>query len=484
MLTAFGRTEAKSAAGHWTPLNNQPTFQAGHPLLLTDGTVICQEVSTGNWYRLSPDKRGSYVNGTWDQIGSLPAGYGPLYYASAVLADGRVVIAGGEYNFGASADTALGAIYDPKTNVWSNLEPPPGFNGIGDAPSVVLPDKRWMLANAFGADSAVLDPATLAWTSLGANGKTDSNNEEGFYLLPNGSVLTVVVGSTPASETYLPALDEWVNAGSTIVPLSDYSSFEIGPAVLRPEGTLFYTGVCAAVNGLCVSPAHTAIYKPGRKPGTPGTWTPGPDFPTGLDISDGPAAILPNGNVLLMAGPGIYQSGAVFFEFDGKNLNQVESTPNAPHEPSFAGSMLVLPTGQILLTDFSSDVEIYTPQGAHHADWAPAIYEAPFIVNPGSSYKISGIQFNGLSQGASYGDDAQMNTNYPLLRFTSLATGNVSYWRTHDHSTMGVATGNQRVYTYFDVPDTCELSLGLISVVANGIPSLPRIVLVNSAGHK
>jgi len=145
--------------------------------------------------------------------------------------------------------------------------------------------------------------------------------------------------------------------------------------------------------------------------------------------------------------------------------------------------MLVLPTGQILLTDFSSDIEIYTPNGKHHPSWAPAIHESPLIVKPGSTYKISGEQFNGVSQGASYGDDAQMNTNYPLVRFTSLKTGHVSYWRTHDHSTMGIATGHQRVFTYFDVPENCELNLGHISVVANGIASTPRIVLVVPRSH-
>jgi hypothetical protein len=38
-----------------------------------------------------PDIHGSYVNGTWSPIASMPAGYGPLYFGSAVLPDGRVV---------------------------------------------------------------------------------------------------------------------------------------------------------------------------------------------------------------------------------------------------------------------------------------------------------------------------------------------------------------------------------------------------------
>ena|SRR5271165_3042373 len=52
-----------------------------------------------------------------------------------------------------------------------------------------------------------------------------------------------------------------------------------------------------------------------------------------------------------------FQNGAVFFEWDGSKLNQVPAPPNGPSDTSYFGHMLVLPTGQILFTDFSGDVE-------------------------------------------------------------------------------------------------------------------------------
>ena len=51
---------------------------------------------------------GSYQNGVWLLLPLPPAGYNPLYFASAVLPDGRVIIEGGEYNNGVGDDTTLG----------------------------------------------------------------------------------------------------------------------------------------------------------------------------------------------------------------------------------------------------------------------------------------------------------------------------------------------------------------------------------------
>jgi hypothetical protein len=98
-------------------------------------------------------------------------------------------------------------------------------------------------------------------------------------------------------------------------------------------------------------------------------------------------------------------------------------------------------------------------------------------VNPGGSYVISGHLFNGMSQGAAYGDDQQSATNYPLVRITNNATGHVFYSRTHDHSSMGVAF-NGIVSTHFDVPANQELGPSQLVVVANGIPSTPVSVTV------
>jgi hypothetical protein len=84
-----------------------------------------------------------------------------------------------------------------------------------------------------------------------------------------------------------------------------------------------------------------------------------------------------------------------------------------------------------------------------------------------------------LSQAASFGDEDETATNYPLVRITNQATHHVFYAKTHDHSTMAVATGSAIVSTNFDVPPGVETGASSLVVVANGIPSKAVSVTVN-----
>jgi len=462
--------------------------------------------------RLTPDKTGSYANGTWTQIASLPPDYAPLYHSSAVLPDGRVIVMGGEYNFFQGKffvinRGAQGAIYDPTTDVWTSVAPPPFFTPlklppfplmqtIGDASGIVLANGVYMQSDCCTKQSALLDAKTLTWTETGA-GKFDPNDEEGWNLLPNGEVLAVDA-YVPISFPYIPTgtnselydshTGTWRSAGSTIVQLWDSKlncgqlkaspSFEVGPAVLRSDGTLFYMGsnTCAGESGA------TAIYDSHT-----GRWRAGPMFPeidglSDINIADGPAAWEPNDKVLMMASPGEGDPPSFFFEWDGEHLNQVPGPPNAPVDGSFLGNMLVLPTGQILLTDFSGDIELYNPtikpkDREFQRKIAPVILSTPLALARGRSYKVDGIGFNGVSQGAAYGDDVQAATNFPLVRITNLLTSHVFYSRTHDHSSMAVAS-RAIVSTHFDVPGDQERGLSLLQVVANGVASEPALVFV------
>ncbi|HEY3973409.1 MAG TPA: hypothetical protein VGM18_10415 [Candidatus Sulfotelmatobacter sp.] len=455
-------TQTLQRLAHQPPAGAQLCFQ------LTDGTVLCQSNNDSNWYKLTPDNTGSYVNGTWAKMASLPAGYSADAFASATLPDGRVVITGGEYLNGAFTLTNLGAIYDPAANTWTNLPAPTSWPYIGDSPSVVLPNGTFMVGDKLHMTMALLNAKTLTWTVLPGAGKSDFNAEEGWTLLPDGSVLTMDVKNAPNSERFLPATRKWSTAGSTIVDLHSPSPFgcinygpngslcyyppgEIGPAILRPDGTVFATGSYTSTGS---GAGHTAIYDTKT-----GKWTVGPDFPNGDNAGDDFAVLLPSGDVLVEGTFGSYL-------WDGTTFIQTLSTP---------GCLMMLPTGQVLV----GGTEVYNPSGTYDAAWAPTIKSVTTSLTRGSTYKISGTQFNGLSQAAAFGDEYETATNYPLVRITNNSTGHVFYAKTHNHSTMAVATGSAIVSTNIDVPATMETGASSLEVVANGIPSVPVSVTVN-----
>ncbi len=457
-----------------TRLAHQPPDGALITYQLTDGTVMAQGGGESDWYTLTPDIHGSYLNGTWKRVANLQSGYQPLYFAGAVLADGRLVISGGEYNHNEFSFTNLGAIYDPLANAWTPLSHPAGFDYIGDSPSVVLPDGRFLLGAKFKKLMAALDPKTMTWTAFPNAGKNDFNAEEGWTLLPDGTILTFDVKDHPKSERYLPEKGKWISAGNLPADLWEAQNCcgcipydpnkpcyqppgEVGPAVLRPDGTVFATG---GVVGN--AKAHTDIWTPPSMGDRKGHWTAGPDFPSGEDAGDCYAALLPNGNVLVRV-----LSGSLY-EFDGTHLTR---------EPfnGAGGALMVLPTGEILVGGSA----VYQSTGTFNPAWAPAISAFPSTVARGASYQISGTQFNGLSQANAFGDEDETQTNYPLVRITNNATGHVFYARTHDHSTMGVATGAAIVSTNWDGSGGREPGASTLVVVANGIPSQPVSITVN-----
>jgi hypothetical protein len=512
-LSATGAPTVTS--GVWTALNNQPSFFASAgAYLLTDGRVLVEDaqLTDAAWWTLTPDNTGSYINGSWAQVaspGPCPNGksvsstmYAPLYYASAVLADGRFVMIGGEYDYNytyvngsGEVWTDQGAIYDPVANSWTCIAPPAGWTQIGDAQSAVLPDGTFMIANPFNNQVATLNASTNP-PAFNAPfipvGKTaDSfNDEEGWILLPDGNVFTTEVwNSNDATETpaltYSPVSKGWSSAGIAPDPLvlltkGGTTYDETGPAMLRPDGTVFASGAVG----------FNDIYDT-----VGGTWSSGPSFPTitgtysagacntvgvteQLVAADAPAALLPDGNVLVAPGPVDSQKACQwvpptnFFEFDGTNLTQVAESTVAPQVPSFVGRLLVLPTGQVLYTNSAAYIELYTPAGSPNPSWVPTIATSPATVSAtGTNYALTGTQFNGLSQASSYGDDYQAATNFPLVRITNNGTGHVFYARTHSHSTMAVATGSTTVSTEFDVPGGVEGGASTLVVVANGIAS-------------
>jgi hypothetical protein len=499
LLATDGLAAIGDAYGTWAPMVNPVPLHVDTPLILTDGSIAVQDYGTPNWWRLVPDQFGSYANGSWVSMGSMPqmAGqafpYAPYDYCSAVLADGRLIVEGGEYTYDPSktattSETNQGAIWDWRSNTWSAVTPPAGYSRIGDSSCGVLANGQFYQASfSVRGGIALMTPSqSLDWTVLVPPGKVDSNPEENFTLLPDGSVFTVDIRSSPGTERWIPpyldgsSTGRWISGGSipaSIGTIAYPKGTEMGSQVLRPDGTVFAvaggpnTGANAGVNGVYHPPANLTDQ---------GTWTPAPPFPAiaagQLDDCDGPSTMLPNGLTLVGVSPGCYNQDDHLYLFDGTNLFETVRPTVALTNSSFYARMLVVPDGTMLYTSDKTDLEVYTPTGGHNPAWEPVITSYAPQMYASNTYVISGKQFNGMTQGAYYGDDEENYSNYPVVRFVNHATGHVQYGRTHDHSSMGVQTGSQIVSTNVDVPADLEAGPADMEVVVNGIASQPVVV--------
>ncbi len=517
------------SVGGWTTLTNNPGTAVQNPLLMTDGTVIAMAACTGQWYKLTPDITGSYLNGTWTTIAKMPSGYGPLFGGSGVLPDGRVIFEGGEYNDAAQSGdcpnavwTSLGAIYDPVANAWTNVAPPPFWTasifqspGIGDAAGIVLDNGTYMQSaccytvsssNPSGL-SALFNPSTLTWTATGS-GKRDPWDEEGMAKLQNGNVLVVdaniAVACNNAAEIYNSSTGTFSATGSTVDQQADCSnpgkslSFELGPLVARQDGSaVIFPGVlCSDVtNSNCASQAAGFVVVPkidlyNVSGGTWSTLQTMPRIGTApnnyyYDLADAPAAVLPDGNVLFAASPN-YQAfvgPTHFFELNFSNgtLTQVGDTADAASGGAYLQNFLLLPTGQVLGISQLGNMQIYTPlAGSPLPSWAPVITSAPGCVSPGATYVANGTQLNGLTEGSYYGDDVQAAVNFPVLRIVNNSTSNVYYAKTFNHSSRSIAP-NAAVQTSFTVAAATQLGASTLYAVGAGIPSVGTAITVSSS---
>ncbi len=465
--------ELYSPASPWTALPPAPG-PIGQMFLLTDGTVLAhQNDGTSNTsnvcYRLTPGSDGQYASGTWftnTPIASMNDSR--LYYAAHVLKNGRVFVAGGESGTG---NKQKAEVYNPVANQWQDVTPTPAHT-FSDASSSILPDGRMLVALVEGSlqGTLIFDPVANTWNP-GATCR-GIHNESTWLKLPDGSILMVDRDST-ASERYIPSLDpptgRRVADGTVPVALYDPYGSETGPAFLLPSRKALFIG----------SLGHTAIYSPSGS-NTPGTWVAGPDIVIGLGglgTPDAPGAMLPDGTILCAVSP-VPTSGnhnpapMYFYQYDpvGNWFRPATPTSNTMNHPSYYGTMLVLPDGTALYSDFSNQVYNYKPYGAPLAAGKPTI--VGITPNADGSFHLTGTQLNGISEGSCFGDNNQNPTNYPIVRLTS-GGGTVYYGRTYNWSNTGVMTGANNVSTEFTLPAGLPAGTYSLSAIANGIASNP-----------
>lgn len=472
---------ATNAAG-WIKLQNQALNAIGPMRLLSDGTVMAQEVANNTngdspvWERLIPDGTGGYTNGIWTNTIS-PMHYSRKFFASQILQNGNIFVAGAEYSTNGGGTN--GEVYNPFTDIWTVCPNTPGVVGFEDAISEILPDGN-VLIGPKDPSSVAGFGGTMIWNTSAGNWEVgpplyrgDDQNEASWVKLKDESILTIdPFGQN--SERYIPSLNSWQNDGNVPVELYDPVGSELGPAFLLPNGNAIFIG----------STPYFALYSASGTTNA-GNWFTSSSLPNGLGAPDAPAAMMKNGKILCALSPTPFVVGTnnhtfptptYFYEYDYSSGSVGSFTPvlapngtSSNNTPTWQCNMLDLPDGTVLFSDEDSVLYVYVPGGSSLSAGKPAINSISWTGN--NTVTLTGTLFNGISEGAAYGDDAQMNSNFPLVEFIS--GGTVYFGQTFNWSSTGVMTGSQIVSTECTVPIFLPPGPCTVEVIANGIASNP-----------
>ena len=466
-----------ASAGSWSKVTTNAPDNVTLMLTLPDGTIMCHNAlpsggGYGNkWFRLTPDATGNYTSGSWSTRGT--ASYTRLWFSSQVLNNDTVFVCGGEY--GTGGDTA--EVYHIGSDSWSTVTVPPDLiytgpsgdaenSGFRDSGSVVLPNGNVLIAPVFpysGNDTVIYNPYNNS-LSVGP-AYLNSQNEAGWVKLPDGSVLTIDKGGSTA-ERFIPSLNKWIADASPPVDVYTYGAEE-GPGFLLPNGKAIFFG----------GGGNVAIYTPSGTTNN-GSWVIGPSIPGGNGMPDAGGAEMPNGNILLAVAQAPtaaneWYTNVYFYVYNYSptstgSYTQENSPTGGLYDPtvSYLALMVVLPSGNVLYSHSGSDLYVYQPSAGPITADAPQI--SSVTPNSDGSFTVAGYGFNGVCEGGAYGDDAQMSSDYPLVRLTSGST--VTYAETYNW--------NSTIDDNFGIYDTVQFFGGdafpgawTLQVVANGNPS-------------
>jgi serine protease inhibitor len=309
------------AAGTWSATESLNAPRDGFvAVTLDDGRALVTGGITGSnpaygvYGAYSSTKLYDPQTGTWSATSLLNvARYEP---AGALLRDGTVLVAGGTY-IDTSTDSRLASaeIYDPESGEWSrtgNLEA-----ARTGARAVTLADGRVLVVGGNGdiegswpfAGAEIYDPAAGTWASTGSM----KLPREAFSLvaLPDGGALVVgglagadspdgtVAPATASTERFDPRTLSWSDAGTMKSAAANRT------AVLLGDGRVLVAGGISGPDFRegSVAIADAELYDPAT-----GTWTVTTPLPEARERAS--SVTLADGSVLLVGGDGGYPSSS------------------------------------------------------------------------------------------------------------------------------------------------------------------------------
>jgi len=487
---------------------------------------------SGKVWLLGGEYTGTPLQQTWANTGEI---YDPLSNNWSPIAPHPEPNFGDDPSMLLSGDTILaGSLNNERTYVyhidsdqWS-FEASKVYSDRSDEETwIKLPGNKVLTYDLFqsiatgGGYAELYDPTTHVWSSISPSDGTAlgtipqlSSFDVGFELGPivrlrGGGIFAI--GATGHTARYRPSANKW-RAGPDIAGTLNGMSAPFGaddsPAAVLPNGHVLFAADAgpAAVNTTgniaSGSPIITAI--PSTDDLVPGWAVRGVGIPVGSVVvsidSNTQVHISHSATETNTAEPikfgGTFSRPTQLFDFDPM-ANAISSVPppsvTLENISSFVTRMLVLPTGQVLFSDGSARLWVYSPSGTAPAGAHPLIIKVKY--QGAGLFTLNGKRLNGQSAGAAYGDDVENDENYPIVRLTtrcddqsSVTNGatscsdegpNVFYARTMNWSTTDVGTRGEKETVDFTLPSGITVGDYSLEVVGAGISSLPWSIHIN-----
>lgn len=523
-----------TVANTWTPIAPYPN-QTGCPLLTqTAGNITNGSNIISNLYN-SGYVAGGGISGTGIPAGTtiisvdsttqihisnnatatttnLTLTFSPSFRSPACFGDVPTMLLPGLKIFAGNLLTNASFIYDVTADTWTPTANKLYADRSDEEGWVKMPDGSVFEYDIFKSTAAGsgfaerYNPTTNTWFGVSpgdgtANGvlpilSTSAVGDEmgPTVRLADGRIFAI--GANQHTALYTPATNTWTPGPDTMGTLSGVS-FPFGaddaPAAVMPNGHVLFaadfgpgvntTGDTTSGSAIITGIPSTVGYLTGW--GVSGTGIPSSttilsvDSPTQIHINKNATAT--NTGVALKIGT-TFNKPTQLFEFNPATSTIAPVSPAIPdanlnNNSAFVQRMLTLPTGQVLFSDSSAQLWIYSPDGSAPPASRPVINQVTY--NGGGLFTLTGKQITGQSAGSTYGDDVQTDENFPIVRFTN-STGQVFYGRTSNWSS-SVATGIMLVTTNFTLNPAMPAGVYALIVSGAGISSAPLFVNITQS---
>ncbi|MGW4160936.1 Kelch repeat-containing protein [Streptomyces sp. NPDC004788] len=371
------------STGHWAPVGALPWERdlfgaASGAVRLPDGRVLLAGGADALLGATAEAALFAPATGTWSE--TAPLRTARRMHTTTVLADGRVLVTGGYTGPLSFPVRPLGTaeVYDPETGRWTDTAPM-GQARCGHS-ATLLADGRVLVAGGSDRRSGdsehsltsaeVFDPEVGGrWTATGD--LTDARAYHPAVALADGSVL--VAGGWTATrrdgsggaalaycERYDPGTGTWTRTSGLAAPRTAHQLTPLpdGSVLATGGGTSGDIGPDGRVDPYSLATAER--YRPG-----PGAWTREPDMPCGRSLHR--ALPLPSGQVLVVGGSTepLHDAGlssAVLY--DPLTRSWSPAAGMAVGRTEFAA--VPLADGRILVAGGAVRTGPSTPTGGHH----------------------------------------------------------------------------------------------------------------------